>query len=169
MYWQLLGIEKEMSLRQRRGSERKGGDCQRQCWCSLRLRLGLVCCHCASVIAGGQVCQDRAAFPQRPQSLCWNAPEKTQAQDREQWMDADPLPLLHLLHSLNSKAVSLLCFFLSTMTEAFQAAEHKISVNSLVKTNRQVLNELVPFIRPLNLGPQVHEAGWCQALNQKSC
>lgn len=33
-------------------------------------------CYCASVTAGGQACQDRAPFPQRPQPLCWNAQEE---------------------------------------------------------------------------------------------
>lgn len=155
MDWQLLGNDKETSLRQKRSRERKGRDCQRQHWCSLRLRLGPVCCHCASVIAGSQVCQDRAAFPQRPQPLCWNAPEKTQARDRERWMDADPLQLPHLRHSLNSKLSAWYLFFFSTITEAFQTAEHKKSVNSLVKTDKQLLNKLISFIRPLNPNPKV--------------
>lgn len=69
---QLLGSEKETGPRQRRDGERERG------------MEGIVsggadapvCCHCASVIAGGQVCQDGAAFPQRPQPLCWNAPQR---------------------------------------------------------------------------------------------
>lgn len=68
-----------------------------------------------------------------------------------------PWPFLKL------KAVCLVClgFFLfcfcfwSRITEAFQTAEHKISVNSLVKTNKQVLNDLISFIQPLNPHHQV--------------
>lgn len=153
MDWQLLGNDKETNLRKKRGRERKGRDCQR--WCSLRLRLGPVCCHCASVIAGGQICQDRAAFPQRPQPLCWNAPEKTQARPGKRRMDADPLPLLHLRRPWNSKLFVWYLLLLTNIRWAFQTAEHKISVNSLVKTDKQALKKLISFIHPLNPHPQM--------------
>lgn len=47
---------------------------------ALRLCFGAVYCYCASVTAGGQACQGRAAFPQRPQSLSSNAQEEIQPQ-----------------------------------------------------------------------------------------
>lgn len=60
-----------------------------------------------------------------------------------------PSPFLKL------KAICLVSFFFSTITEAFQTAEHKKSVNSLVKTDKQLLNKLISFIRPLNPNPKV--------------
>lgn len=87
--WQLPGPTSYTSAWKRRRAQKgerqrqKGADCQWWRWCSRRLRLWAVCCYCASVIAGGQACQDRAAFPQRPQPLCWNAGEEVQP---ERWM-----------------------------------------------------------------------------------
>lgn len=79
--WQLLGKTSYVSAWDRgrareRDRDRKGRDCRWWRWCSRRLCLSVVCRYCASVNAGGQVCQDRAAFPQRPQPLCWNAERK---------------------------------------------------------------------------------------------
>lgn len=51
--------------------------------------------------------------------------------------------------------IKAVCLVSSVITEAFQTAEHKISVKSLVKTDKQVLNKLISFICPLNPHPQV--------------
>lgn len=51
--------------------------------------------------------------------------------------------------------IKAVCLASSVITEAFQTAEHKISVKSLVKTDKQVLNELISFTCPLNPHPQV--------------
>lgn len=72
--WQLLGPSSyESPWKRGSGRGRKGrivGGCGDA--------LSAVYCYCAWVIAGGQVCQDRAGFPQRPQPLCWNAQEEIQ-------------------------------------------------------------------------------------------
>lgn len=49
--------------------------------------------------------------------------------------------------------IKAVCLVSSVITEAFQTAEHKISVKSLVKIDK--LNELISFICPLNPHPQV--------------
>ena len=71
--------ERESEGERERGTgERKGGIVGGGGDALRRLCLGVVYCYCASVIAGGQACQDGAAFPQRPQPLRWNAQEEIQ-------------------------------------------------------------------------------------------